>query len=133
MKPRILLIEDNEDRRILFRRWLAGSEFHLIEAHSAGQALGLLRRCGAETITGVCLDHDLGDAHASGTQVAIALQNSVRRSTPILVHSMNVTRAPWMVSTLRRAGFTVTRVRFAVLDAEGFESWIGSVRDSLDT
>jgi CheY-like chemotaxis protein len=130
LRPRILLIEDAEHRRIHFREWMADSEFHLVEAHTGGQALGILQRGGTETIAGICLDHDLGDEHASGSHIAIAIQSRIPRQVPILVHSMNVTRSGWMVSTLEHGGYSVSRIRFCILDQPRFAVWLEGVREN---
>ncbi len=138
LQPRILLIEDNEDRIRLFRDWLKGSSFVLVEATSGGQAMGVLKR-GSQGVAGVCLDHDLNsrprtqsDEWVSGSDVVNAIVANVPKWIPILVHSMNVTRAPQMVKRLQGAGFSATRIRMVALDQVRFLNWLNEVTDNWD-
>lgn len=136
LKPRILLIEDDPGRIDEFREWLKGTPFVLVEATSGGQAMGMLRH-GSEGIAGICLDHDLNtsprtqsDEWVSGSNVVNAIVANVPKRVPILVHSMNVTRAPQMVRRLEGAGFSVLRIRMVALHRENFSSWL---RDAEET
>ena len=138
LKPRILLIEDNADRIEIFREWVEGSPFALIEATSGGQALGTLQR-GSEGIAGICLDHDLNarprtqsDEWVSGSDVVSKIIANVPKWIPILVHSMNVTHAPRMVKRLHGAGFSVTRISMVVLNHGSFLRWLQDVIDNWD-
>jgi CheY-like chemotaxis protein len=137
LKPRIILIEDDPDRITLFRQWVT-APFVLVEATSGGQALGLLK-FGAEGIAGICLDHDLNtnprtlmDNWTSGSDVVTMICGRIPRTVPILVHSMNTTKGHEMTRRLAGAGYSVTRVRFAVLTEERFRRWLDDVRDDLD-
>ena len=138
MKPRILLIEDSEDRIVRFRDWLKGRPFVLIEATSGGQAMGMLQR-GSQGVAGICLDHDLNtrprtpsDEWVSGSNVANAIVSNIPKWVPILVHSMNITHAPLLVKRLQGAGFSATRIRMAVLDKRQFLHWLNEVTDNWD-
>lgn len=137
-QPRILLIEDNEHRIELFRDWIKGSPFILVEATSGGQAMGLVQK-GSEGIAGVCLDHDLNsrprtqsDVWVSGNDVVNAIVANLPKCVPILVHSMNVTHAPIMVKRLQGAGFAASRIRMATLDRERFLNWLNDVIENWD-
>lgn len=135
LAPRLLLIEDDMSRIEKFRNWTSGLPMVLIEATSGGQAVGVTR-FGGEGIAGICLDHDLNsaprtqlDLTTSGSNVVDGLVRNFARAIPVLVHSMNETRAVQMTQRLRGAGFRVTRIRMAELDAIGFANWLQDVDD----
>lgn len=137
--PRILLIEDDPDRIVTFRAWLAGTEFVQIEASSGGRALGILRKGMTRGIAGICLDNDLekqpvtdSDHRLSGAGLITAITESVPRSVPILIHSMNAQKPPGMERALKSAGFSVTRIRMVVLGRELFLDWLEEVRDNWE-
>lgn len=139
LQPRILLIEDDPDRIITFRAWLADTEFVLIEASSGGRALGLLRKGMANGIAGICLDNDLekqplteSDLRLSGTALLSAITLSMPRSTPVLIHSMNEQKPPQMERSLKSGGFSVTRIRMIALTRENFLEWLQEVRDNWE-
>ena len=101
LSPRILLIEDNPERIVLFRDWLVGSEFVLIEASSGGRAKGILKKGATGGIAGVMLDHDLDQQPMTDTDLLLSASNlidsivsSIPRSVPILIHSMNASKPP---------------------------------------
>lgn len=134
-RPRLLLIEDNEERIVLFRKWVLGTPYVLIEATSGGQAMGVVSR-GADGIAGVMLDHDLNTAPktqqdnvTSGSNVVSAMIKHIPRQVPILVHSMNVTKGEQMHRRLEGAGFSATRIRMAVLTEFRFNQWLEDVAD----
>jgi hypothetical protein len=55
------------------------------------------------------------------------------KRTPILVHSMNPTRAPIMANTLKTSGFKdVLRISMADLTKTLFQEWLQEVRDTWD-
>ena len=137
--PRILLIEDNVERIQVFRKWIADTEFVLIEASSAGRARGILRKGMTDGIAGVCLDHDLelqpvteSDLHLSASNLIDAITTSLPRQTPILIHSMNASKPVGMQRRLTAGGFSVTRIRMAALTQEMFGEWLADVRDNWD-
>lgn len=139
LRPRILLVEDDPDRIATFRAWVVSTEFVLIEASSGGRALGLLRKGMTGGIAGVCLDHDLekqpvseNDLRLSGTGLITAITQSVPRSVPVLIHSMNAQKPPAMERSLNSAGFSVTRIRMAALTRESFYEWLQDVRDNWE-
>ena len=133
--PRLLLIEDDPGRIERFRLWTPQTTFTLIEATSGGQAMGVTAY-GGDGIAGICLDHDLNsqpktemDNLTSGTQVVGGIIRNFSRSIPVLVHSMNDSRAELMVIRLKGAGFCVTRIRMAELNASRFANWLQDVSD----
>ncbi len=48
---------------------------------------------------------------------------------PILVHSVNIQRAPVMVSKLEAAGFDVTRISMDHLKEEQLLEWVEDARE----
>jgi len=138
LRPRILLIEDSDERIATFRRWLVGTEFVLIEASSGGRARGILRKGMTDGIAGLCLDHDLDQQpvtstdylSASGFMSAIVL--SLPKTVPVLIHSMNAQKPPQMERQLVSEGFSVTRRRMSDLTQERFLEWLEEVRDSWE-
>lgn len=138
LRPRILLIEDSAERIGKFREWLEGTEFVLIEASSGGRARGILRKGMTEGIAGVCLDHDLDQQpmtptdFLSATGLMGAMELSLPRSAPILIHSMNESKPPQMERRLASAGFSVTRCPMGNLTRERFREWLEEARDSWD-
>lgn len=139
LKPRILLIEDNAERIALFREWLCGTGFVLIEASSGGRAKGILRKGSTEGIAGVLLDHDLDqqpvtavDHLLSASHLMNAIALSLPRSVPILIHSMNSTQPPRMAHRLRHEGFRVSRIRMTAMTRAIFHQWLQTVRDNWE-
>jgi len=139
MKPRILLIEDNAERIAIFRQWLSGTEFVLIEASSGGRALGILRKGMTDGIAGICLDHDLDqqpvtdmDRQLSASHLLSAISLCMPRSVPILIHSMNTSKPPQMERQLKSAGFSVSRTRMVSLTQDQFSVWLQEVRDNFE-
>lgn len=139
LSPRILLIEDNPERIVLFRDWLAGTEFVLIEASSGGRAKGILKKGSTAGIAGVMLDHDLDQQPMTATDLLLSASNlvdsivsSIPRSVPILIHSMNVSKPPMMQRRLTSAGFSVTRIRMTALTRENFYEWLQDVRENWE-
>lgn len=136
LKPRILLIEDDPERITLFRSWLQGTEFVLIEASSGGRAAGILRKGLTQGIYGVMLDHDLEkqpitttDLSISGSTLVKAIANSIPKSVPILIHSMNTNAPVTMEKNLKGVGYSVTRIRMAALTRELFKAWLEEVTE----
>lgn len=132
----LLVVEDNAARVEQLSAWLP-QDFRLLHAPSAGQAIGILNRDRGRAFAGVLLDHDLGDqartqvdALLSGRDVVQAVIDALDTDTPMLVHSMNTTRAPTMVERLQGAGFWVERIPFANLNRERFCGWLADVRDA---
>ncbi|WP_127803943.1 response regulator [Hydrogenophaga sp. NH-16] len=141
LKPRLLLVEDDEGRIDRFSRWVEGSGFVLVTVRSGGQALGMLSKGSTEAIAGILLDHDLSDSPftqmdhmLSTSDIMPLIQRGVRRTTPILIHSHNANKPVWMQKALESSGFTVTRIRFALLadDPSKFQDWLADVRDNWD-
>lgn len=139
LSPRILLIEDNAERIALIREWLIGTEFVLIEASSGGRAKGILRKGGTAGIAGVMLDHDLEQQPMTPTDLLMSASHlmdsivfSIPKTAPILIHSMNASKPPHMEKRLKSEGFSVTRIRMAILNRENFHQWLQEVRDNWE-
>ena len=136
LKPRLLLIEDDADRILLFRQWVATTPYILIEATTGGQAMGVVSRGGGDGIAGICLDHDLNtapktlqDQSTAGSNVVSAIISHIPKTVPILVHSMNVTKGDQMYRRLQGSGFSATRIRMSILDQRRFHHWLEDVTD----
>jgi hypothetical protein len=128
------MIEDNTKRIERIRTWMP-EDCLLVVAVSAGKAIGVLSRDSGYVYGGVLLDHDLQeqiltevDHMMSGSDVLKSLITHLSRDVPILVHSMNPTRAPQLVQRLKGAGFEVTRITFQNLDRETFLKWLEDAR-----
>lgn len=131
---RLMLIEDNQDRIDRIRSWLPG-DCLLVVATSAGKAIGILQRDRGYVYGAVMLDHDLheqaateDDLSLSGSDLVETLITHLSRDVPILIHSMNPTRAPLLAQRLNRAGFDVTRIPFVELDKAIFLPWLEDAR-----
>lgn len=129
-----MLIEDSQHRIDRIRSWLPGGCL-LVVAASAGKAIGILQRDRGYVYGAVMLDHDLheqpateDDLSLSGSDLVETLITHLSRDVPILIHSMNPTRAPSLVHRLNRAGFDVTRIPFEELDKATFLSWLEDAR-----
>jgi hypothetical protein len=138
LRPRLLLIEDDFDRIVLFRSWVANTPNILIEATTGGQAMGVVSR-GAEGIAGICLDHDLNtspktqqDGTTSGSNVVASIIKHLPKTIPILVHSMNITMGEKMHRRLQGAGFSATRVRMIALTELRYRQWLEEVTESWE-
>ena len=132
---RILLIEDNPIRIKKFRFWVP-SDVILVEARSAGQAMGFLKRIQPGELAGLLLDHDLhqqaltsNDLQLSGSDLVNLILRFVDSNVAILVHSMNPIGAENMASKLEKGGFWVTRTPMAQMDRAVFENWINEVKE----
>jgi len=124
---RILLIEDDNNRVTRIKSWLP-DDVRLVHAASAGRVLGILRR-DSNQYAGIMLDHDLqiqaatsADTELSGSTVMTWIRDMIPTDVPILIHSMNSSRAPEMKRFLESAGFSVTRIAMDVLDREHLKS-----------
>jgi len=134
---RILIIEDDNNRVTKIQSWLP-DDVRLVHAVSAGRVLGILKR-DSNQYAGIMLDHDLQtqvatatDMELSGTTVVTWIKDMVPTDVPILIHSMNFSRAPEMKRSLEVAGFSVTRIAMDMLEKEHFHSWLNEVRDNWD-
>jgi len=131
---RLLLIEDSQHRIDKIRSWLP-EDCLLVVASSAGKAIGILQRDRGYVYGAVMLDHDLNeqalteaDLSLSGSDLVETLVTHLSRDVPILVHSMNATRAPLVVQRLNRARFEVTRLPFEMLHRDAFLNWLEDAR-----
>jgi CheY-like chemotaxis protein len=132
---RVLMVEDNEIRAQRLQSWLP-EDVRTVVASSVGRALGVLQRDRGDVYAGILLDHDLGqqaavssDRYMTGMDVVDAIIMNIAKHVPILVHSMNLTWAPVMVSRLTSAGFWVTRVQMDNLTEEWLHEWMEDVRE----
>lgn len=134
-RHRILLVEDDTRRVERFRAWLP-SEVILVEARSAGQAMGFLTRLQPGELSGILLDHDLGqramtdtDARLSGSHLVDLIIRHVERDVPVFIHSTNAPGAESMARPLKAAGFSVASMPMHALTREQFGDWLGEVLD----
>lgn len=139
LKPRLLLIEDSPHRIETFAAWLADSDFVLAVCRSGGQAKGMLARGGAKAIAGIMLDHDLNEAtiteqdrSLSSSDLLPLIVTTIRKWTPVLIHSHNPGKAGRMHQVLDAGGLSVTRIRFAELTREAFDRWLQEVRENWE-
>lgn len=131
---RLLVIEDDDERVALFRSWLP-DDVIIVVARSAGSAIGILQRDRGKVYAGILLDHDLqiqrlteSDRYFSGMDAVQAIINNISRDVPILVHSMNQTRAPVMVERLKVGGFkNVIQLPMAHVTERLFKEWFEDV------
>lgn len=140
LRPRLLLIEDDPARIEKFRGWSADTEFVLIEASSAGRAMGILRPGMVDGVAGILLDHDLekqpvtdSDLRLSASNLLDSIVRVVPGHVPVLIHSMNASQPPVMERRLVANGFSVTRVRMSSLTPDLFATWLDDVRDNWET
>lgn len=132
---RILIIEDDTRRSEQLKAWLP-EDMRAVVARSAGAAIGILNKDrGHNVYAGILLDHDLerrvateADQYLCGADVAEAIKRNVSNGVPVLVHSMNVSQAPLLVSRLEGAGFTVERIPMANLTQRTFTEWVHEAR-----
>lgn len=85
------------------------------------------------------LDRDLdmqarvaSDLKISGTAVVQEIITHLHRDIPILVHSMNPSGAPRMVSQLQSAGFVVTRLSWFEMEMDTFHEWLEELRQNWE-
>lgn len=131
---RVLLVEDDIMRIEKFRSWIP-DYVKLVEAMTPGRAIGVLQRDFRDVYAAILLDHDLqqqvsldAEARLSGSDVVELIVRKVDRETPILVHSMNLSRGPHMANRLRSVGFWVTVIPFNSLTEAQFVDWIDDIR-----
>ena len=132
---RILIIEDDPDRIQRLQSWLP-SNVKTVVAKSAGRAIGVLQRDKGNVYAGILFDHDLqeqaateSDKYLSGTNILDVIIKFISRDVPILVHSMNDSRAPIMANKLTAAGFYVTRLPMSMLTKSKLMQWIEEARE----
>ena len=142
---RILLVEDEERREKLFRKWLPNN-FILVWARSAGQALGILQRAGKRTFAGILLDHDLdqswrveSDANLDGRDVVAKIIEKIswdQRSqsyienviTKITQTALRNVARDFTPADLISDRIRVTREIFSLLEPH-FHDWGLNLRD----
>jgi len=131
--PRILLVEDSDDRSRTLQSWIPAN-IRVVWAKSGGDAVGILTRDGAAVYAGIMLDHDLhqqlrdpGARQLNGADVARKIVECVELDTPIFIHSMNPQRRGDILATLEDAGFDVTQIPMSELDGRKLQVWLDSV------
>lgn len=114
--PRVLLVEDDDERAEWMGRELAG--LTLERAPDSAHALAALE--GGPVYDVIMLDYDIDPGGGGGHHVVAHLQ---QRSDPavIIVHSANPLGGPWMAFALKRAGYATTYA--PVFDPESPETW----------
>lgn len=134
-KFRILMIEDDTERAGILNAWLP-EDVVVVQASSAGRALGILQRDRGYVYAGIMLDHDLqmqtateADKGLSGTDIVDAVIRNINRRTPVLIHSYNRSKAPVMADKLTKAGFSVLQTFIDKLSKEEVRDWAEYARD----
>ena len=135
----ILIVEDDKSRVDRLTEWIP-ADMRIVWARSGGAALGVLKRARMNDYAGILLDHDLQgnarteeDCALDGRDIVDEIIRRLSRDPLIMVHSMNPQHAPQMVTRLDDAGFSVSRMPFAVMTQETFVAWCDEVRDNSDT
>jgi len=130
---RILLVEDSDARAATLRSWIPAN-IRVVWAKCGGDAVGILRRDGSDTYSGIMLDFDLhlqlrdqGAKQLNGADVARKSVEHISTDTPIFIHSMNPGRRGDILSLLEEAGFEVTRIPMSKLDARVLQAWLEKV------
>ena len=131
---RLLVIEDNEERIELFRRWMP-ADILAVYAKSAGRAVRIIELDPGNVYAGILLDHDLceqitlkEELGVNGLDVVRKIVRRISQDVPILVHSMNFGGGTSMRNMLESQGFAVTRVPFQFMNEEKLLGWIADVR-----
>lgn len=98
---RFLVLDDEQYRHDEFERRFRGHD--VVHARTVAEAIGALS---GERFDQVCLDHDLGDDHGTGQDVAdhIAAMPRDRSPRTVVVHSFNPPGARRMLATLKETG-----------------------------
>lgn len=120
---RILIVEDDEARRVWFRERLAGRELDV--TCDVATAICWLA---ARQYEAILLDHDLADEHylsdarddeRTGYAVAnwLAAHPDSQRDALIIIHSLNYAGAQRMLDVLREAGRDAEHIPFHLLHA----------------
>lgn len=140
MAAPLLLVEDSPLRHARLREWLP--EVTLSWAADARLALARvaqeLRPDTPAPFLGVLLDMDLDPRpvgppppdRLSGLDVARALTRHAPRALPVFIHSMNPEKVRLAAALLEAAGFSVTCVPYAELEALGggpLQAWVARV------
>ena len=127
---RILIVEDDPVRYNLLASWLP-ADAHLVQASSAGRALGIINLDRGRVYDGIMLDHDLekqplnaDDLRLSGTHVAQRIVQVISNDVPVLVHSTNPGGGARMVQILEGAEFGVTWKPFQHMKRRHLEEWV---------
>ena len=138
MTIRVLIIEDNAVRIACFQAWKP-EWIHFVFASSPGAALGLISRDRGLIYAGVMLDHDLQEQRVcqseqafSGTQIAHAIVEHFSYEIPILIHSMNETKASGMAKIVTKADFSVTRIPMSILTEQRLHEWLAEVKENWE-
>ena len=122
----VLVIEDEESRRKMFRENLNRHPLFMSDATSGILAVRLKR------YDYIFLDHDLGMANElTGYDVACSMYLSVNRYTPVLIHSANIIGVKNITGVLDDLG--IPSEVFCIFDKgfwEAANEFIGEKRDT---
>jgi CheY-like chemotaxis protein len=136
-KLRILLVEDDVERRDEIASWMP-CDVRLIWCQNGEAAVGVLTRSGKHDFAAVMLDNDLDKrpyvataTKLKGVDVARKMTERLSRDTPVLVHSMSVTREDIM-KLLRAEAFPVTQLPYCDLTRENLNAWVEEVREDRE-
>lgn len=130
----ILLLEDNDERIMAFRR-VVDSLGNDVELRVWRDAPSMCRECEKHFPTAalISLDHDLSPAPGTSTDPGTGLEvaqflGDFLPACPVLIHSSNLDRAYSMQNELRFAGWTVDRI--GPLGSDWIETlWLRRVRE----
>ncbi len=132
-KLRILLVEDDIMRQQEIEAWMP-TDVRLVWCQNGEAALGVLNRATRDEFAGVMLDNDLDKRpyvsttkKKTGADIAGKMAERMSRHTPVLVHSMSVTREDIM-KRLRAEGFPVTQLPYCDLTKQNLNAWVDEVR-----
>lgn len=131
---RVLIIEDDPGRAQRLKTWLSG-DVRVVVATSVGKAIGVLQRDCESVYAGILLDHDLQqqaatdtDRYLSGTNLVDVIIRNISNDVPVLVHSMNISKALTMTNRLKEAGFSVTQIPMERLTHNKLMEWLDEAR-----
>lgn len=134
-KHLILFVEDDDLRMEALAAWLP-EDFRAVQVRSAGRAMGVLSRSERHTFAAVMLDHDLQmhaataeDRMLSSSDLTDLIATRVSKRVPVLVHSMNPSRAPVIAGRLSEYGFDVVQIPFDQLSQSWIEEWLNEARE----
>jgi CheY-like chemotaxis protein len=114
----VLIVEDDDERVVDFRNWLAHPDIRLLHVKTGDAALRCVE---TDRYDLILLDHDLDLQHpmgrlgsVNGTNVVARLVASrANRETPVIIHSMNPGARNRMFLTLQANRFDVQIKPFA--------------------
>jgi CheY-like chemotaxis protein len=131
MNP-ILILDDDPGRHVAFREHFEAQGVPIIHAATVSSAIDALKKhnSGEQTLSGVFLDHDLGEFGPSeydsskqreytGRDVADWMRHNVNPDgLSVRIHSWNIAAGKTMELTLRDVGFDVHSGPFKMSDGD---------------